>query len=71
MDYKAFFAEVADWIQEANQMAMKHGIESDSFWYWVTGSTADLCNKYENNPLVIKQMICLADWLEDAYEKKR
>lgn len=65
MNYKAFYAEVADWIYQSNQMAFKHGLNSDEFWSWVATSTGDLCNKYKNNPLVKKQMIMLYQWLED------
>lgn len=71
MDYKVFYTEVADWIYQANQNAMKHGIESEAFWGWVTGSAAEMCNKYENNPLVMKQMMMLAEWLEEAYENTK
>lgn len=70
MDYKAFFAEVVDWINQANQQAMKHGIESEDFWAWVTASAAALCEKYENKSLTLKQMIMLTEWLEDAYKSK-
>ncbi|MBS4198594.1 hypothetical protein KHA93_02890 [Bacillus sp. FJAT-49732] len=68
MDYKAFFAEVVDWINQSNQKAMKHGIDSMEFWRWVTQSTGEICNKYSNNPLVVKQMSMLYQWLEEVYE---
>lgn len=71
MDYKKFYAEIADWIHTANQMAINHGIGSEAFWQWVTSSAADMCQRYNENPLVIKQMMMLSDWLEGAYEKTR
>jgi hypothetical protein len=64
MDYKAFFAEVVDWINKANQMASKHGIDSEAFWNWVVNSTGEICDKYQNNKLVIKQMSMLYEWLD-------
>lgn len=70
MDYQKFYAEVVKWINQANQIAFKHGIESESFWSWVTTSAAEMCRRYDDNPLVIKQMMMLSEWLEGAYEKK-
>lgn len=67
MDYKAFYAEVADWIAQANQMAVGHGMQSEAFWKWVMDSTAAICEKYKNNKLVINQMVMLFVWLEDFY----
>jgi hypothetical protein len=67
MDYKAFYAEVVDWIMQANQTAVKHGIQSEVFWNWVMDSTAAICEKYQNNKLVKNQMVMLFLWLEDVY----
>lgn len=67
MDYKAFFTEVAEWIMQANQMAMKHGMHSDIFWKWVMDSSAAICEKYQNNKLVLNQMVMLFLWLDDVY----
>lgn len=72
MDYKAFFAEVADWIMQANTMAINHGMDSEAFWKWVMDSTAAICEKHKNNKLVLDQMVMLFHWLEDFYaESKR
>jgi len=67
MDYKAFFDDVLDWINQTNQLAVKYGMESNEFWSWVTRSTGELGNKYNNNPLVIKQMVMLHEWLDEIY----
>lgn len=67
MDYKAFFAEVADWIMQANTMAINHGMDSEAFWKWVMDSTAAICEKHKNNKLVLDQMVMLFHWLEDFY----
>lgn len=67
MDYKVFFAEVADWIMQANTMAVNHGMDSEAFWKWVTDSTAEICERYGNNKLVINQMVMLFCWLDDFY----
>lgn len=75
MDYKAFFNEIADWIYQCNQMAMKYGMNSENFWQWVATSLGELANKYGNNPLVKNQIAMLYGWLDEVYqgtkEKKR
>lgn len=71
MDYKAFFADVADWILQVNQQAVTHGMESDEFWNWVTQSMADIGNKYGNAEIVVKQMAMLYGWLEGVYAEGR
>lgn len=71
MDYKAFYEDVLSWIGQANQEAMKHGMHSESFWAWVTSSAGEICAKYQDNRLVIKQMMMLTEWLEEVYESRR
>lgn len=71
MDYKAFYAEIVDWINQCNQRAATHGIESDLFWKWVTQSMGEIGNKYGNTKLVVKQMSMLFEWLEDIYRESK
>lgn len=71
MDYQKFFNEVVNWINQSNQMAMKYGLNSDEFWNWVTSSIGEMCTRYHNNPLVVRQMSMLFEWLEDVYTKGR
>ncbi|MBO0962004.1 hypothetical protein J1P26_20060 [Neobacillus sp. MM2021_6] len=71
MDYKAFYTEVAEWIMQANQMAVKNGLDSDAFWNWVTSSMGEMSKRYNNNQLVIKQMAMLYEWLDEVYAKGR
>lgn len=67
MDYKAFYAEIANWIMQVNEMAMKYSMESDVFWTWVSQSMGEISNKYGNNKLVVNQMSMLFMWLDDVY----
>lgn len=67
MDYKTFYAEIAEWINQVNQNALQHGMESKEFWDWVSNSIGEIGNKYPNNKLVINQMAMLFEWLEDVY----
>lgn len=71
MDYKVFYAEIAEWINLSNHMAIKYGMDHSEFWRWVTISTGELCNKYQNNPLVKMQMTMLFQWLEEVYENMK
>lgn len=71
MDYKAFFADVEVWIGQANQAAMRHGMENPDFWRWVADSAGALCRKYQEHRLAIKQMMMLVEWLEEVYESRK
>lgn len=71
MDYKALFWDVYQWTQQVNEMASRHGMQSPDFWQWVADSSGAMCRKYHDNPLVIKQMIMLTEWLEEVYEKQK
>lgn len=67
MDYRTFFNEVATWIEQCNQNAMQHSMESTAFWQWVSESIGELSKKYGNNKLVNNQLVMLFLWLEDVY----
>jgi hypothetical protein len=71
MDYAAFYADVVEWINQANQAAFRLGMDSSDFWAWVADSTGELCKKYQENRLVIKQMIMLVEWMEEVYETRK
>lgn len=66
MDYKAFFADMEQWIQQVNQAAMKHGMDHPDFWAWVAESAGAMCRKYGDHRLAIKQMMMLVEWLEEV-----
>lgn len=68
MNYKAFYEDVVDWINQANQAAARYGMHTEQFWAWVADSSAAISKKYQDNQLVIKQMLMLVNWLEEVYE---
>lgn len=68
MDYDALFRDVVEWIGQANQAAMKYGMDKSEFWQWVAESSSGLCKKYHENRLVIKLMMTMVEWLEEVYE---
>lgn len=69
MDYKKFYLEIADWIMQSNQTAMKYGMDSQDFWWWVMDSLTDIAERYGNNSLVLEQVSMLHKWLNDFYVK--
>ena len=71
MDYRAFYAEIANWVYQCNAMNAKHGMDSADFWKWVMDSSRAICEKYNNNSLVTGQMVFLYLWLEDVYGQMR
>ena len=71
MDYKSFYAEIADWIIQVNQVAVQHGMDSTEFWTWVSSSMGKIANKYNNNKLVQIQMVMLFSWLEMCTQKRK
>lgn len=71
MDYQKFFSEVVAWINEANNKAVQLGLDSHEFWTWVTRSEGEMCERYDNNPLVTKQMVMLHEWLDEIYHANK
>ena len=71
MDYQAFYNDVVAWIGQANQTAARFGMHSEQFWAWVADSCGAMCRKYQDNRLVIKQMIMLVEWLEEVFERSQ
>ena len=71
MDYRSFFADVTEWMTASNHMIGKYPIDSQEYWDWVVNSTGQLTQKYNNHPLVIRQMDMLISWLEDAMKKEK
>ena len=70
MDYRAFYDDVIGWIASANLTASKLGMNNPDFWAWVADSASKLCQKYNENRLVIKQMMMLVEWMEEVYESR-
>ncbi|WP_138751870.1 hypothetical protein [Paenibacillus sinopodophylli] len=70
MDYQAFYNDVVAWIAQVNQTAAQHGLGSEMFWAWVADSCGVISKKYQDNRLVIKQMVMLVEWLEGVYEDR-
>lgn len=71
MDYAAFYKDVLGWIQQVNQTAVKHSMDSDKFWTDVVDSASAICNKYGNHRLALMQMTMMVEWLDDVYKQRQ
>lgn len=65
MNFKQFFGDVVLWMEKSNEMVKQCSIHSEEYWSWAFQSSGELCKKYGNHPLAIKQMSMLIDFLED------
>lgn len=71
MNYAAFYNDVVEWINQVNQAAVQYGMDNEQFWSWVVHSSGAIGNKYQNNRLVVNQMVMLIEWLEEVYEARK
>lgn len=69
MDYESFFQDVTAWMTESNHQLEKHTLFAREYWDWVMRSTRELCDKYENHPLVMRQVRMLYEYQEELYLK--
>ncbi|MGY3766824.1 hypothetical protein ACWOAH_09895 [Vagococcus vulneris] len=67
MDFHSFYQDVIKWMEANNQMVGQHTNQSDTYWEWVIQSIGYMCQKYDNHPLVISQMLMFLNYLEDSY----
>ncbi|EUJ64835.1 hypothetical protein [Listeria fleischmannii] len=72
MDYQTFFkVDVVNWIEESNRQLEKHTLFAREYWNWVMNSTRQLCDKYDNHPLVMQQVKLLYEYQEEMYREYR
>ncbi|WP_088838946.1 hypothetical protein [Listeria sp. ILCC792] len=69
MNYESFFQDVTAWMTESNYQLEKHTLFSREYWDWVMQSARKLCDKYDNHPLVMRQVKMLYEYQEELYLK--
>ncbi|EAE0845952.1 hypothetical protein G3598_002452 [Listeria monocytogenes] len=69
MDYKAFFHDVGLWMDDSNEQLKQYSLFAREYWDWVMRSTSLLCDKYDNHPLVMRQVKMLYEYQEALYLK--
>lgn len=70
MDYRTFYAAIAEWIEHNQLKTAELGFGSLAYFQWVYQSAGELGNRFGNTPLVVKQVIFLIEWIEDAYKQQ-
>ena len=65
MNYIHFFSvELPDFMERNNQVAQSLGFGSERYWFWTVDAIAEICKKYNDDELVVKQFGLLFEWLE-------
>lgn len=69
MDYHAFFQDVTKWMDISNRKIKELTLFNPEYWNWVIESVRVICDKYDNHPLVQKQMKLLYEYQEETYRE--
>lgn len=69
MNYDELFSDIKEWLKQNNLTAQKYGFNTNDYWRWVVKTSGELCNYYENKPVVINLMIGLWNYLIEVSEK--
>ncbi|MDK4352691.1 hypothetical protein M4I17_09800 [Enterococcus thailandicus] len=69
MNWSAFFSDLTDWMNQANQVLQRSPITSDEYWKWLVKTTGELGNKYNNHPLVVKFIATIIEYQDENYKK--
>lgn len=69
MNYIHFFSvELPDFMARNNQVAQTLGFGSERYWFWTVDAISEICKKYNDDELVVKQFGLLFEWLEKQAE---
>lgn len=66
LDYRAFYNDVVDWIYQAQEVERIKGFGTDEYIEWIVQSVVQICEKYNNDKFVQKQMSMLWNHIDDA-----
>ncbi|MGY3739982.1 hypothetical protein ACWOA2_07695 [Granulicatella elegans] len=69
LDYRAFYQDVTDWIYQAQEVERIKGFGTDEYMDWIVQSVVQICEKYNNDKFVHKQMRMLWNHIDDAVIK--
>lgn len=69
LDYRAFYNDVVDWIYQAQEVERIKGFGTDEYMDWIVQSVVQICEKYNNDKFVHKQMRMLWNHIDDAVIK--
>ena len=69
-DYRKFMNEVVDWIEAQEDAAQRCGFGSVEYFNWVFESSGKLCDKYENHPFALRQMLMVFEHIDEAFKNQ-
>lgn len=69
MDYHAFLADLANWMDASNQKVQQLTFTSDAYWDWVMQSSGELCKRYGNHPLCLEIVSALLKYQDQSLKK--
>lgn len=69
LDYRAFYQDVTDWIYQAQEVERLKGFGTEEYMDWIVQSVVQICEKYNNDKFVHKQMRMLWNHIDDAVIK--
>ena len=69
LDYRAFYNDIVDWIYQAQELERIKGFGTDEYMDWIVQSVVQICEKYNNDKFVHKQMRMLWNHIDDAVIK--
>lgn len=66
LDYRAFYQDVTDWIYQSQEVERIKGFGTEEYMDWIVQSVVQICEKYNNDKFVHKQMRMLWNHIDDA-----
>ena len=69
LDYRAFYNDVVDWIYQAQEVERIKGFGTEEYMDWIVQSVVQICEKYNDDKFVLKQMRMLWQHIDDAVRK--
>lgn len=69
LDYRAFYNDVVDWIYQSQEVERLKGFGTEEYMDWIVQSVVQICEKYNNDKFVHKQMRMLWNHIDDAVIK--
>lgn len=70
LDYRAFYNDVVDWIYQSQEVERLKGFGTEEYMDWIVQSVVQICEKYNDDKFVLKQMRMLWQHIDDAVRKQ-
>lgn len=67
MDFKQFYSDLYEWVQQINQKSQQ--LNQDEYWNFILLSAGELSKKYKENDFVKLVINAHIDFLEEAWKE--